>query len=76
MSSNAEKKAKRAEKRAARQAALATYRAARRELEEFGEREIARWGRGNVPESDEYLRLNQAVLDAKAAPNLPWHAEF
>lgn len=55
------------EGRAARKAANDKLREARRQLEEFGEQQIKIHGKGNVPESPEYHRLNQAVIDAEPA---------
>jgi hypothetical protein len=46
-------------------AAVAALNDQRNELADFMEAEVQYWGKGNVPESDEYLRLNRAVIDAE-----------
>lgn len=47
--------------------ANATLRAARNALDEFTDQQVRIHGRGNVPESAEGDRLNQAVIDAEPA---------
>lgn len=68
-----------AKEKAEREAAVQRLRQARRELEEFGEREIAKWGKGNCPESEEYHRLSDAVADAEknaVDKRVPWWGRF
>lgn len=47
--------------------AIEAHRTARQDLEEYGDHQRER---GDHYETDEYLRLNQRVIDAEA--NVPW----
>jgi hypothetical protein len=54
-----------------RKAAVQRLKQARAELDEPAAEEIAQYGRGNVPETDEFLRRNRAVVEAEKG--VPWY---
>jgi hypothetical protein len=50
--------------------AIKAYRDAKADLEACGERDVAEYGWGNCPETDEYLEPNSRVIEAER--NIPY----